>query len=371
LASYAVRVKRDLARWAEQGMITPALAQTLSRDVEANDRRSLSFGSILAMMAALLVGAAILVLIAANWEAIPRLVRVAALFATIAAGYIGGAILKNRDHGAIGEALYIVAAAAFGGSIALIGQMYHMSGDESAAVLTWCIGTGLAAVALRSGPVTIAAAALAATWLFLRGAYFWNDYSIPHYFMVLAALLWLASYWSGSKAARHLILLSVIFHASLLAVHYDVIGIALLLAIVSALLFAAAVFLPEPVERVVRLDGGFPAHCLIGFLVGMGMLQLELMDDEGWRLAAVAAATFAGIATAVVLAGRESRGLRWIAYLAFSLELAFVYTVTVGTMLDTAGLFLASGVVLGLVALIIIRIEKRMRAEPAVEGAAS
>ena len=46
-------------------------------------------------------------------------------------------------------------------------------------------------------------------------------------------------------------------------------------------------------------------------------------------------------------------------------ELAFVYTVTMGTMLGTAGLFFASGIVLGLVAFLIIRIEKRMNAEPA------
>ena len=47
-------------------------------------------------------------------------------------------------------------------------------------------------------------------------------------------------------------------------------------------------------------------------------------------------------------------------------ELAFVYTVTMGTMLGTAGLFFASGIVLGLVAFLIIRIEKRMNAAPAV-----
>ena len=140
MAAYSVRVKQDIARWVEQGLIPAQLAETLSRDVEQHDRKSLSFGSVLAMMAALLVGAAILVLIAANWEAFPRLLRVGLLFATILAGYVGGAVLKTRDQSAIGEALYIIAAAAFGASIALIGQMYHMSGDESDAVVTWCVG---------------------------------------------------------------------------------------------------------------------------------------------------------------------------------------------------------------------------------------
>jgi len=91
--------------------------------------------------------------------------------------------------------------------------------------------------------------------------------------------------------------------------------------------------------------------------------------DETARFALAAVVTFAGIAAAIVLAGRDSRGLRWLAYLGFSFELAFVYVVTLGTMLGTAGLFFASGVVLGLVAFIIIRVEKRMRPAKAVEGA--
>jgi uncharacterized membrane protein len=45
--------------------------------------------------------------------------------------------------------------------------------------------------------------------------------------------------------------------------------------------------------------------------------------------------------------------------------------VTVGTMLGTAGVFLASGLALGLVALVIIRVEKRMNdAAGPQEGAA-
>ena len=106
MASYSSRVRSDIARWVEAGLIDGPTADALTRDVEANERRSLSFGSILAMMAALLFGAAILVFVAANWEAIPRLARVAALFAIILAGYVGGALLKTRDHAAIGEAFW-------------------------------------------------------------------------------------------------------------------------------------------------------------------------------------------------------------------------------------------------------------------------
>jgi uncharacterized membrane protein len=373
MAAYSVRVKQDIARWVEQRLIPASLAETLSRDVEQHDRRSLSFGSVLAMMAALLVGAAILVLIAANWEAFPRLLRVGLLFATILAGYVGGAVLKTRGHGAIGEAFYVIAAAAFGASIALIGQMYHMSGDEADAIVTWCVATGVAALALRSNPLTIAAVALASGWLALRGMGYWTDSSFPHLFLALAALLWLVSYWTNSGPSRHLILTSVILYVALLIADggSDVVLFASLLATGSAAFFALAVLQPGLVEKIVRLDGRFAVHCLIGFLVGIGMAEIELMDRDTSELVVLALIAFAGIAAAIVFTGRESRGLRWIAYVGFSLQLAFVYTVTMGTMLGTAGLFFASGVVLGLVAFLIIRIEKRMNAAPAIVGAAS
>lgn len=124
---YADKVKREIARWAETGLIDAATAGALGLDIERQSVRRISFGSVLAMMAAALLGAAILIFIAANWEAMPRLLRVGMLFAVILGGYLGGAILKARGRAGFGEALWVVAAAAFGGAIALIGQMYHLS----------------------------------------------------------------------------------------------------------------------------------------------------------------------------------------------------------------------------------------------------
>ena len=372
MASYSSRVRADSARWVASGLIDRKTAEAIVRDVEVHDRRSLSFGSILAIMAALLLAAAILVFVASNWETIPRLARVGGLFAIIFAGYVGGAVLKLNEHGAIGEAVWLVAAAAFGGAIALIGQMYHLSGDETQAVLTWCAGTAVAAAALRSGPLTMAAVGLAVAWLFLREAEFWRSSDFPHAFIGIAAVLWLASYWTESAASRHLILLSLVFYAVLLAIEYDEpVGVGAGLAAIFAALFALAVVLPEQAERIVRLNGLLPVHGLIGFLVGVIVIQLETAGDSGPAFAIAAVAALAGIVAAVVLAGRASRGLRWIAYIGFAIELCMIYVVMIQDMLGTAGFFLAAGVILGLLAFAIIRIEKRLKEPRLPEGAAA
>ncbi|MCV3208704.1 DUF2157 domain-containing protein [Mesorhizobium sp. YC-39] len=370
MASYSSRVRADIARWTQAGLIDASTAGALTRDVEANERKSLSFGSILAMMAALLFGAAILIFVAANWESIPRLARVAALFAIILAGYVGGAVLKMRDHAAIGEALWIVAAAAFGGSIALIGQMYHLSGDEASALVTWGAGTALAAVALRSNPLTVAAVGIADAWLFLRGFDYFRRTEFPHLFVVMAIVLFGISFWTRSQAARHLIILSVIFYLVLLAMEYETLQVAIPLVVVSMLLFAAAIFAAGPVDRILQLGGRLPLHALIGFLTGLALIQFQLANEASYTsgFAIASALALAGIAAAIVLGGRESRGLRWVAYAGFAFELAIIYVVMLQSMLDTAGFFLAAAVLLGILAFVIIRIEKRMKA-PGVEGA--
>ncbi|PBC04013.1 DUF2157 domain-containing protein [Mesorhizobium sp. WSM3860] len=364
MAGYATKVRADIARWRETGLIDASTADALTRDIAANDRTSLSFGSILAMMAALLFGAAILIFVAANWEAIPRLARVTALFAVILGGYVGGAVLKTRDHTAIGEALWLVAAAAFGGSIALIGQMYHLSGDEASALLTWCAGTALAAVALRSNPLTVASVAIADAWLFLKWGGFFRRAEFPYFFVVIVLVLFAISFWTRSQAARHVIILSIVFYLLLLAIdHNNTLQVAIPLVLVSALLFAAAIFVAEPVDSVVQLGGRLPLHALIGFLAGLAMVQFELADEASYNsgFAIASAAALAGIVAATMLGGRESRGLRWVAYAGFAFELAIIYVVMLQSMLDTAGFFLSAAVLLGILALVIIRVEKRMK----------
>lgn len=369
MASYSSRVRSDIARWAKAGLIDAATAESLARDVEANERKSLSFGTILAMLAALLFGAAILIFVAANWDAVPRLARVASLFAVILGGYVGGAVLKTRDHAAIGEALWIVAAAAFGGSIALIGQMYHLSGDEASVLVTWGAATALAAVALRSNSLTVAAVGIADAWLFLKGFDYFTQTAFPHAFVVMAVVLFAISFWTRSQPARHLIILSLLFYLVLLAMHQATLLVAIPVVVVSIALFAAGVLAPEPVDRFLQLDGRLPLHALLGFLTGLAIIQFELADkstyDSGFTIASVIA--LAGIGASIVLAGRESRGLRWLAYLGFAFELAMIYIVTLQSMLDTAGFFLAAAVLFGILAIVIIRVEKRMRG-PATGG---
>jgi len=365
MAGYLTTLRKDIARWQAEGLLDERTAAALLRDAE-NRPGGISFGSILAILAAVLLSAALLLLIAANWEAFPRLFRVGLIFAGIAVGYVGGAWLKLRDHAAFGEALWLIAAAAFGAGIALIAQMYHLSGDEMQALLIWCGGTTLAAVALRSHPLTVGAVLLAGAWLVMTldgGA------GVPLTYLLIAAGLWAVSLWTGSVAARHLILLSLMLYAILFYLDGETLVAPVALVLASAVAFAFAVQFPDRSEEIFKLGGGLPVQGLLGFIAGMSVIQFELYEESEFTLVAVI--VFVGVVGALVLAGRESRMLRWLAYAGFIWELGFVYLVLLGSMLGTAGFFFAAGIVLAAVAWAISRIEKRMLGgRPAGEGAA-
>lgn len=356
MARYAERLKKDIARWSSDGLIDAATAMRLTADADAQAVSRVSFTTVFSMMAAILMGAALLLLVAANWEAMPRLLRVALLMILILAGYVGGAILKMRGHPAFGEGAFLLAAIAFGGSIALIAQMYHLSGEEADAILTWFLGAVLAAVLLRSVSLTVGAAILSAVWLAMSIDFGMFRPDIPYGWLALAGGVWLVSFWSDAPPARHLISIVLIFFTWVVFLSHESLLMPLLVLALAGGLIAAQVYAPSA-ARLIGLDRGTAIHGLIHFLSAMLMIHVLYADESLFFLFVLI--TFAGLATILILAGRHDRPLRWMAYAAFTVELCYVYVALLGTMLSTAGLLLFAGLSLAALAWGIRRFEGR------------
>ncbi|MGB6119443.1 MAG: DUF2157 domain-containing protein [Mesorhizobium sp.] len=354
---YLDKVNADIGRWQKAGLVTSDTAEALRHDLEANHGRGLGFGQVLAIMAGLLLAAAILLMVAANWEAIPRLWRVGTLFVLLALSYVGGAVLKNRGQDQFAEAAWLVGAATFGGAIALISQMYHISGDETQAILVWALGVALSAAALRSPVLTVIAVALAGVWVSWPAMSSFRV-SLNLWYPLLLALLWACSIWTRSVPARHLILLSLVGYCVFLYGEFDQIGILVVLALVSAAVFLAATLLPDVTERLTGLGEGLAVDGLIGAYTGLFALQFVFADTAHFMWIAILG--LGAIIGALLVGGRLGRGVRWLSYAAFAVEIATIYGVTIGSMLGTAGFFLVAAIGLAILAFIIIRIERRM-----------
>lgn len=368
MGGYASKVCRDIERWTDDGLIDGATADALKADIARRGAGAIGFGTVLAIMAASLFGAAILILIAANWDLIPRPARVLALFGLIAGGYCGGAVLMNRDRDGFAEALWVLAAIAFGASIALVGQMYHLSGDEKQAIFIWGAGTAFAAVALRSWSLTVGAVLLGAIWMTMHGFAHYSFRELPGSYLAIAAALWVVSFWTGSVVARHLILLSLYLFALFLHWQLDRPEVPLLLILAAGGLLAFGRYRPNEAARYIGLGENLPVQALGGFLAGVGILQTALIDDPQFVFVSIAA--LVGIVALLLIDGRDNALLRWLAYLAFAFQLCFVYIVTLGSMLGTAGFFLVAGVALAALAIAVARFERRFAA-PTEIGSAS
>src|SRR5882762_4977933 len=110
---YRGRLQRDIALWVQKGLIQPPQATAIMADYDSRPA-SFSLGRVLSVLAALLVAAAILLLVASNWEAIPRLARVCFIVLLIWAFYLAGASFTARGQTAIAAAMLLLGTLSFG-----------------------------------------------------------------------------------------------------------------------------------------------------------------------------------------------------------------------------------------------------------------
>ncbi|SFI80256.1 DUF2157 domain-containing protein [Aerobium aerolatum] len=363
MTAYVTRVQQDIDRWQQEGLIDGPTADALRHDAATQKKVGFALSSVLAMMAAALFSAAILIFIAANWQEIPRLGRVAMLFALILGGYAGGALLKLRGHSGYGEAAWVVAAASFGASIALVAQMYHMSGDEKEAIFAWGAGTALAAAGLRSSPLTVGAVLLGGAWLVLHGLENWLSNSVSASYLLIVLSLYGLSFWTGSQISRILLILSLFLFALIQYAQSESSTVPVVLGLASAALFCAARYRSGDTQRLLGLGSELMALGLFGFLLAVGIMQFARIDESGFLLTSIVA--FAGIIAALLAGGALSSRLRKLAYAAFIFQLGFIYVVMLGTMLDTAGFFVVGGFVLALLAWLITHLERRFASNSA------
>jgi len=358
-------VQREIDHWQDNGLIDRSTADRLRSDLEGRGG-NVRVVETLVVMSAMLFAAAILIFVAANWEAIPRLARCAMLAIVILAANIGGASQMVRGNRHVAEGLWIVGAAGFGASIALVGQMYHLSGDAAGAFLIWYVATAASALAFSSRALSAVCVGLAVSWLAAEASQTFSIFSTyakaNHLYPLLLVGAYLVSFRTGSVLARHAALVALVFYFIWLFDDWGVL-FAVGLLIVSIGLFVVAIRMPDPLDRIVRLNGGLPVHLLLYAILAAAMLHSEWY--EGVELAALADVLLALLVGVLLVGGRESRAVRGLVYTAFAAELSFVYVKMVGSMLSTAGFLLVAALAFAAFAFVVSRFERRFAVEAA------
>ena len=210
-------LKKDLAMeistWVDQGLISADQARAICRQygVDYDEIRSRSTAHrVLAVLGFLFIGLALITVIGANWESIPRGVRMAGLL-VLTAGTHGLAVrhhLSGRASLAIG--LFILGNLFYGASIILIAQIYHLGEHMPDGVFWWALGSLPFAVLLCSVGLTVFSGLLALLWFCLE---FTTGFLTPVFFCA-AFLLFLAAELYVLVRARASTLLFLMFVAS-------------------------------------------------------------------------------------------------------------------------------------------------------------
>ncbi|MFH1342944.1 MAG: DUF2157 domain-containing protein [Pseudomonadota bacterium] len=170
---YRQRLEADLVEWVAAGVISGDAAQSIRKARFSEEAKSRLPG-IFAMLGALMLAASVSAFVAANWQEIPRLVRLSGILAIIAGCFLPALFLERRGHPAAADAAITFATLCFGAGIALVGQMYHLPSDWPAGAMLVAIG-GLVAAALtgKSGPLVLAFVAMTSwSWGRFEAAHF-------------------------------------------------------------------------------------------------------------------------------------------------------------------------------------------------------
>ena len=172
---YRQRLEADLVKWVAGGVISGDTAQSIRKarfGEEAVSRLPAIFG----MLGALMLAASVSAFVAANWQEIPRTVRLVGILTLIAGCFFPALLLERRGMPRGADAAITLAMLCFGAGVALVGQMYHLPADWPAGAMLIAIG-GLVAAALtgKNGPLVIAFVAMM-SWSFGRpDVWQWQD----------------------------------------------------------------------------------------------------------------------------------------------------------------------------------------------------
>jgi uncharacterized membrane protein len=203
---YRKRLEADLARWEADGLITAPSGQAI-RGTFRPVPEGVNIATVVAIVGGLLIAAAFLAFVAANWTEIPRPTRFGILLAGIAGAYLLGAWFDRSARPYLADLAAAVGSIAFGAAIALTGQMYHLGDDFAGGMMLLAVGALIAAVLTGSRGAFAVALVAACIWNGMR-SFEMSDAHLPFvaFWLICAGL---AVLWNA-PVARHLVALAAI-----------------------------------------------------------------------------------------------------------------------------------------------------------------
>lgn len=163
--SYLKQLEADLARWSAKGWIgADGLAQIRAEIGEAPSGWS-RLPALFAGIGTICLALAVAAFVAANWEAIPRAVKLTGIAVLLLAAHGFAAAMAARGQRTVADLATMFATLVFVSGLALVGQIYHLPSDWAGGALLVAVGALAAAWLCGSRSSLVVAAVASLAWL--------------------------------------------------------------------------------------------------------------------------------------------------------------------------------------------------------------
>ena len=190
---------QELRQWVDAGVIDLRTADRIRAfaTLPPSPSPGLRWPAVLAVaFGAIMVGAGVLLFVAAHWEDLSPTERFLLVLALVAGFHLAAGALMPRMR-ALGLALHAVGTVALGGGIFLAGQIFNLQEHWPGGILLWALGALLAWWVLRDWPQATLAALLIPAWIAsewgVRGQHFIGTQKFLLEFLTLLALTYLSA----------------------------------------------------------------------------------------------------------------------------------------------------------------------------------
>jgi uncharacterized membrane protein len=265
--------------WVDKGLISREQAGRI-RALYPEPKTALPWGTIIfSGLGAGIAGLGVILLLAYNWQAIPKAAKLAIIFLGLAGLHAGGIrlCLQGERWRQVGEALCVLGTMFFGAGIWLVAQIYHINEHFPNGFLIWGLGALALAWAMPSLAQALLATAVLCIWGCSEG---WGFGTAIHW----APLFLLASLGSLAWRLRSPLLLCFVltaFAATLCANVHVVEGALLLRVLLSfAALFVAVAILCSRQRWFPESAAVWGFFGWLGFLLCLYLLTFpEIVED--------------------------------------------------------------------------------------------
>lgn len=419
---YVRQLKIDLEDWIAKGLVPESSREAILKSVGADNGLSLS--AMIAVLGVILIGAAAMSFVGANWEQMSKLVRLIVLFGAMWAAF-GGAAALHGARPALSGALALLGVLMFGTNIMLIAQTYHINAHYPDGVLFWGVGA-ITVAALAPSRASLALAlvlgglwtwqerfdfdqalhlaflpywavcAAIAGWLSWRpGVHLcaltllgwlvlsfeglqallgWNDVQMASLYALGPLTIWAANAAFKSESERHALTVEhyavVVFVVAFWSLHIfgkqdgqasTWFGVAVILS--AASIMAAVYGLRNGSHTIIDIGG------IAFFCAATAVFVLMTNESEAGRR------FIACIAILIVILWLLARGVRIedrflinLSLIGFGAWVLYAYFVVFGALMDQAVFLLAGGVLLIGLSLFLDRVRRQLTAKTAVEA---